>query len=135
MIITRRNSNLKHSSAPENAQDKKRFERKKLGSCRKRQKPQAPTPQTPIRNLQTRKVANAKGLNRNNNLTYPNLTWPNLTYTNFGVCDFPRLAITDWRLRRWRLWFLALSDAPPPKRLSAIKLFFIIPQFLLKNFI
>jgi len=27
---------------------------------------------------------------------------------NFGVCDFSRLAVTDWRLRRWRLWFLAL---------------------------
>jgi len=40
-----------------------------LGSCHKRQKPQAPTPQAPIRNHQTRKVANAKGLNRNTNLT------------------------------------------------------------------
>jgi len=40
------------------------------------------------------------------------LTLPNLTYTSFGVCDFSRLAITDWRLRRWRLWFLALSNAP-----------------------
>jgi len=39
-----------------------------LGSCHKRQKPQAPTPQAPIRNRQTRKVANAKGLNRNTNL-------------------------------------------------------------------
>jgi len=44
----------------------------------------------------------------------PNLTWPDLTYTNFGVCDFSRLAVTDWHLRRWRLWFLALSNAPPP---------------------
>jgi len=35
-----------------------------LGSCRKRQKPQAP-----IRNRQKRKVANAKGLNRYTNLT------------------------------------------------------------------
>jgi len=35
----------------------------------------------------------------------------NLTYTNFGVCDFSLLAFTDWRLRRWRLWFLALSNA------------------------
>jgi len=34
-----------------------------MGSCHKRQKPQAP-----IRNRQTRKVANAKGLNRNTNL-------------------------------------------------------------------
>jgi len=40
------------------------------------------------------------------------LTLPNLTYTNFGVCDFSRLAVTDWRLRRWRSWFLALSNAP-----------------------
>jgi len=39
-------------------------------SCRKRQKPQAPTLQAPIRNRQTRKVANAKVLNRKtNNLT------------------------------------------------------------------
>jgi len=45
-----------------------------LGSCHKRQKPQAPTPQAPIRNWQTRKVANAKGLNRNTNLTLPNPT-------------------------------------------------------------
>jgi len=29
----------------------------------------------------------------------------------FGVCDFSRLAVTDWRLRRWRLWFLALMKA------------------------
>ena len=36
-----------------------------LGSCHKRQKPQAP-----IRNRQTRKVANVKGLDRNTNLTY-----------------------------------------------------------------
>ena len=28
----------------------------------------------------------------------------------FGVCDFSRLAVTDWRLRRWRL-FLALMTA------------------------
>jgi len=26
----------------------------------------------------------------------------------FDVCDFSRLAVTDLRLRRWRLWFLAL---------------------------
>ena len=30
---------------------------------------------------------------------------------NFGVCDFSRLAVTHWRLRRWRLWFLALMTA------------------------
>ena len=29
----------------------------------------------------------------------------------FGVCDFSRLAVTDWRLRRWRLWFLAFMTA------------------------
>jgi len=39
-----------------------------LGSCHKRQKPEAPTPQAPIRNCPTRKVTNAKGLNRNTNL-------------------------------------------------------------------
>ena len=27
----------------------------------------------------------------------------------FGVCDFSRLAVMDWRLRRWPLWFLALT--------------------------
>jgi len=26
----------------------------------------------------------------------------------FGFWDFSRFAVTDWRLRRWRLWFLAL---------------------------
>jgi len=40
-----------------------------MGSCHKRQKPQAPTPQAPIRNPQTRKVADAKGINLNINLT------------------------------------------------------------------
>ena len=29
----------------------------------------------------------------------------------FGVCDFFLLAVTDWRVRRWRLWFLALMTA------------------------
>jgi len=29
----------------------------------------------------------------------------------FGVCDFSRSAVTDWRLRRWRLCFLALLTA------------------------
>jgi len=29
----------------------------------------------------------------------------------FGVSDFSRLAVTEWRLRRWRLWFLALMTA------------------------
>jgi len=27
---------------------------------------------------------------------------------NFGVYDFSRFAGTDWRVRRWRLCFLAL---------------------------
>ena len=35
---------------------------------------------------------------------------------NFGVCDYSRLAVTDWRLRRWRLWFLALMTATRPFR-------------------
>jgi len=30
---------------------------------------------------------------------------------NFGVCDFSPFAATDRRLRRWRLWFLALMIA------------------------
>ena len=33
---------------------------------------------------------------------------------NFGVCDFSRFAVTDWRLRRWRLRFLALMTATRP---------------------
>ena len=37
----------------------------------------------------------------------------------FGVIERPppdiaRLAVKDCRLRRWRLWFLALSNAPQP---------------------
>jgi len=34
----------------------------------------------------------------------------------FGVCDFSRFALTDWRLRRLRLWFLALMTAIPQSR-------------------
>jgi len=34
-----------------------------------------------------------------------------ITVKTFGVCDFSRLAVTNWRLRRWRLWFLALMTA------------------------
>jgi len=30
---------------------------------------------------------------------------------NFGVCNFSSFEVTDWRLRRWRLWFLALMTA------------------------
>jgi len=29
----------------------------------------------------------------------------------FGGCDFSRFAVTYWRLRRWRLWRLALMTA------------------------
>ena len=32
------------------------------------------------------------------------------------VCDLSRLAVTDWRLRRWRLWFLALMTATRANR-------------------
>jgi len=45
---------------------------------------------------------------------------------NFGVCDFSRLAVTDWRLRRWRLWFLALSNAPPYFKNNRTEFFQII---------
>jgi len=31
--------------------------------------------------------------------------------TKFGVCDFSRLAVTDWHLRCWRLCFLMLITA------------------------
>jgi len=34
---------------------------------------------------------------------------------NFGVCDFSRFEVTDWRLWRWRLWFLALMTATRQK--------------------
>ena len=36
---------------------------------------------------------------------------PKFAVKTFGVCNFSRLAVTDWRLRRWRLWFLALMTA------------------------
>jgi len=48
------------------------------------------------------------------------LTSPNLTYTNFGVRGFSRLAVTDWLLRRWRLWFLAQPNAPRLLKLEQI---------------
>jgi len=35
---------------------------------------------------------------------------------NFGVSDFSRFEVTDWRLRRWRLCFLALMTATRRKR-------------------
>jgi len=41
-----------------------------MGSCDKRQKPQASTPPAPIPSRQTREVANAKVRNRYTNLTY-----------------------------------------------------------------
>jgi len=39
----------------------------------------------------------------------------------FGVCDFSRLAVTDWRLRPWRLFFLAL--------MTATRAFYLLPPF------
>ena len=48
-----------------------------MGSCHKRQKPQAPTPQAPIRNRQTRKVQTPQVLTTIP--TLPNLTKLNLT--------------------------------------------------------
>ena len=36
-----------------------------------------------------------------------------IAVTNFGVCDFSRLAVTDWRLRRWRLCFFGAYDSYP----------------------
>jgi len=36
----------------------------------------------------------------------------------FGVRDFSRLAVMDWRLRRWRLWFLALMTATQRRTLK-----------------
>ena len=37
---------------------------------------------------------------------------------NFGVCDFSRFEVTDWRLRRWRLCFLALMTVTQTKNAS-----------------
>ena len=78
-----------------------------LGSCYKRQKPQALTPQAPIRNRQTRKVANAKDLNRNTNLTWPNLyeLWrlrlfsfggSGLALVVFGAIECPPFFLRLW---------------------------------------
>jgi len=36
------------------------------------------------------------------------------------------LAVTDWRLRRWRLWFLALSNAPLFAQLIGAKTYLAI---------
>ena len=41
----------------------------------------------------------------------PRLDKVSIAVKTFGVCDVSRLAVTDWRLRRWRLWFLALMTA------------------------
>jgi len=57
------------------------------------------------RNRQTRKVANAKVCNRFTNLTAPHLTCIMIgLYLLFGCYEL-------WRLQRWRLRFLALSNA------------------------
>jgi len=40
----------------------------------------------------------------------------------FGACDFSRLAATDWRLRRWRLWFFVLMTATRVTRRSSLLL-------------
>ena len=44
-----------------------------------------------------------------------------ITVKTFGVGDFSRLALTDWRLRRWRLWFWALMTATQTKRKTISK--------------
>jgi len=41
-----------------------------------------------------------------------------LAVTNLGVCNISRLAVTDWHLRRWRLRFLALSNASPLEKVK-----------------
>jgi len=45
---------------------------------------------------------------------------------NFGVCEFSHFAITDWRLRRWRLCFLAPMTATPKVKKNDIGYFFFI---------
>jgi len=42
---------------------------------------------------------------------YVRLGKASIAVKTFGVCDFSFLAVTDWRLRRWRWWFLALMTA------------------------
>jgi len=81
------------------------------GSCHKRQRRKRQSTTAKREKSQTPKVSTAI------------LTLPNFTYTKFGVCDFSRLVVTDWRLRRWRLWFLALSSAP---RNSLLDFFFLL---------
>ena len=47
----------------------------------------------------------------------------------FGVCDFSRFAVTDWRLRRWRLWCLAFMTATPLDSLKgSATIHFVIPS-------
>jgi len=75
--------NIKTWVAVISAKSHKRQRRKRQSVTTKREKSQTPKVLTAI-------------------LTLLNLTWPSLTYTNFRVCDFSRLAVTDWRLRRWR---------------------------------
>ena len=36
----------------------------------------------------------------------------------FCVCDFSRFAVTGWRLRRWRLCFLAVMKATRPLQVT-----------------
>ena len=51
-------------------------------------------------------------------LTLPNLTKPNLTQP-IRTLTFATFLV--WRLRRWRLWFLALSNAPQNFNQTAYK--------------
>jgi len=44
-------------------------------------------------------------------LGYVRLGKVSIVVKTFGVFDFSRLAVMDWRLRRWRLWILALMTA------------------------
>ena len=92
-VLWAESPNPRQRVAVKSAKNHKSQRRKRHSVTAKREKSQKPKVLTAIRTL-------------------PNLTWPNLTYTNCGVCDFSRLAVKDWRLRRWRLWFLALSNAP-----------------------
>ena len=38
-----------------------------------------------------------------------------IAFKTFGVCDFSRLAVTDWRLRRWGRVFFGAYDSYPLK--------------------
>jgi len=50
----------------------------------------------------------------------------------FGACDFSRWAVTDWRSRRWRLWFLALMTATRKVELNPMYLVFFLTLVLEK---